>query len=95
MLARRPIPGATTRREAFCHGNAVRGIDVAAVLELGAHLTDRDPEAANRAELGAVFDRVGHVDVRLERPQLLAQQRGNVVGFIDDARATAYQSVGR
>ena len=59
------------------HGRAVRRVDVAAVLELGPHVLDPEPQPADRPQPGVVLRRIDHVLVRLECAELGAQQRGD------------------
>jgi len=54
---------------------AVFGVDIAAVLELGPHLTHRESQAANAGQPAPMLQRVGCAAARFGDAQLPAQDR--------------------
>jgi hypothetical protein len=76
---RRPIAGAVALGEVREHGLAVGPIDVAAVLELGPHVGDSCPQAADHAQTTTVLERIHDVLVGLEVSELGAQERRDLI----------------
>ena len=77
-----PVAGTVALGQVRGRGPLVLDVDVAAVLELGLHLADHEPQPADLAQPGAVVDRVDHVELGLEHLQLPAQHRGHVLGVV-------------
>src|SRR4051812_41299114 len=76
------VAGAVALRETTGDGSGVRVVDIAAVLELRAHLVDVQHDTADRRETALVGDTgVGVAALWFQRGYLRAQQRRKLLTF--------------